>query len=419
MNNFSNFFNEVDIKKNYSCLICGPDTSDLSKHFVKNYLFVDLNKNLYSKKLLIKSFILFFNLIFKFFPSYKNFRLILTLSLVTPLIIEKKISRIICFLDYSKIGKELKKILGKKVVLIGLQHSMRASHMDRKKLITGYDKYYLWDDYKLKNKITNCEFINFGALKSYIVLEREKKWSCLNNEFKKSKRIILISSIGEISFDFEKKFLNNLSKEKKINKILSIYNQFKNKKIKLNIRDRQALEFFMLCITLQKIVKKNNFNLTIIGRFENSLLEENEKSSKRLKKEKLFLDYFFDEYNLISLDIYKRLIHSLKNKDSLFITNISSLGKEMLALNYKVIFFSFLNFRLNPDYFDKKSLFCCLDYNNKIFSKKILSLFSLDFKSFEFEKKKCKRGFLSFQPTKEKLFEFLQETGLNLKKRRI
>ena len=70
--------------------------------------------------------------------------------------------------------------------------------MDRRKLIAGYDKYYLWDNYKLKNKITNCEFINFGALKSYIVLEREKKWNCLNDEFKKSKRIILISSIGEI-----------------------------------------------------------------------------------------------------------------------------------------------------------------------------------------------------------------------------
>ena len=201
------FFKEVNLKRNYNCIISGPDPVQYREQFKKNYLFADLNQNLYSKDLLLKSFFLFFKLIFKFKPNYENLRVILTLSLIIPIIKKKSIKKIICFFDYSKLGKALKKILKKEIVLIGLQHSMRASHMDRENLIKGFDYYFLWDHYKHKNKIKNCKFINFGSLKSYVVLERQKKWNYLRKKFKKNKNLVLISLYGGHNSDFENRFL--------------------------------------------------------------------------------------------------------------------------------------------------------------------------------------------------------------------
>ena len=104
------FFKKVDLNKNYNCIISGPDPMHYNEHFKKNFLFVDLNHNLYSKNLLFKSFFLFFKLIFKFKPSYGNLRVIFTLSLIIPIIKKKSIKKIICFFDYSVLGKALKKI---------------------------------------------------------------------------------------------------------------------------------------------------------------------------------------------------------------------------------------------------------------------------------------------------------------------
>ena len=72
------FFKEVNLKRNYNCIISGPDPVLYREQFKKNYLFADLNQNLYSKDLLLKSFFLFFKLIFKFKPNYENLRVILT-----------------------------------------------------------------------------------------------------------------------------------------------------------------------------------------------------------------------------------------------------------------------------------------------------------------------------------------------------
>ena len=149
-NYFYKYFKEVDLKKDYASVICGPDSLRIRKQFKENYLFFDLDEMVFSKKLLLKSFILFLKLIIKTRFSLKNFRVSLAASLIVPVIKHKSIKKIICFMDYSIIGKVLKQILKEEVTLIGFQHSMRDNRTDRNKLIEGYDHYFLWDDYKNK-----------------------------------------------------------------------------------------------------------------------------------------------------------------------------------------------------------------------------------------------------------------------------
>ena len=408
------FFKEVNLKRNYNCIISGPDPVQYREQFKKNYLFADLNQNLYSKDLLLKSFFLFFKLIFKFKPNYENLRVILTLSLIIPIIKKKSIKKIICFFDYSKLGKALKKILKKEIVLIGLQHSMRASHMDRENLIKGFDYYFLWDHYKHKNKIKNCKFINFGSLKSYVVLERQKKWNYLRKKFKKNKNLVLISLYGGHNSDFENRFLKNLSKNRMIDKINSVYKDFMSKKITLNFRENLTLEFFLNCLALSKIVKNNNFKLTIINRYTN-LMNNGGENSYNSKKEKIFFNNFFEKYKILGSDHHRRLAKALKLKNSIFITNVSSMGKELLALNYKVIFYSFLNYKYNPDYFDKNSIFCLLKRDDQLLLNKIKKISNLSEIKFKKEKYKSKKTFLSFNPDKKKFKYFLTLSGLELK----
>ena len=411
------FFKEVDLNKNYNCIISGPDPMHYKEQFKTNFIFADLNQNPYSKDLLLKSFFLFFKLIFKFKPNYRNLRVILTLSLIIPIIKKKSIKKIICFFDYSRLGKALKKILKKEIVLIGFQHSMRASNMDRENLIKGFDYYFLWDHYKHKNKIKNCKFINFGSLKSYIVLERRKKWNYLEKKFKKNKNLVLISSYGNIIDEIEERFLKNLSKNERISKINSIYKGFMSKKIKLNERENQALEFFLLCYAISKIIKKYNFNLIIINRSAHSIDYNSEKFHKISKKEKEYFNYFFENYKILGSDHFRRLDQALKLKNSIFITNISSMGKELFALNYKVIFYSFLGYKLNPDYFDIKSIFCLLKRDDQLLLNKIKKISNLSSNDFKKEKRKVKKTFPSFVPDKKKFKFFLSLSSLELKKK--
>ena len=77
---------KIDYNKNYSCLVCGPDTTYYRKCFEDNYLWVDNNHIIYDKKLILESFISFFKIfsILKF--SYRNLRLAITLSFLIPII---------------------------------------------------------------------------------------------------------------------------------------------------------------------------------------------------------------------------------------------------------------------------------------------------------------------------------------------
>ena len=411
-------FKNLNSEKKFNCLVCGPDTTYYRKCFKNNFLYIDPSKNIFDKTLIFESIICFFDYIKKFKINYVNLRLILTLSLVIPILRKNNINKVICFFDYVLLGKALKKLLGKKIVLIGLQHSMRAAHMNRTKLISGYDYYFQWDEYKKKKKIKNCKFINFGSLKSHIVLERFQSWKLMKKQFSKVKNIILISSFGDLNINFDKKFFTNLNFDQKIQKAELLYEQFKEKKILLSIRESQALEYFLICYELKKIVEKFKLKLKIISRYEKSHLNFMEKSSKRLKQEEEFFDFFFEKYKIISANFYNKvkILFNYKS-NSIIYTNISSLGKELLAMNFKTIFFSFISGKIHKTYYDKNSIFCCIKKESKLLEKKIDLLRRLKLNTFKEYKKKTLSTFNSFEPKKKNLEYFLNLTGLKIDKR--
>ena len=413
-NYFLKYFKEANLKKDYVSIICGPDNLRARKNFKENYLFFDLNEMVFSKKFLFKSLIIFLKLIINTKLSYKNLRVSLALSLIIPVIKHKSIKKIICFQDYSITGKALKKVLKEEVTLIGLQHSNRDNRTDRNKLIDGYDHYFLWDDYKNKLISKKNNLIKFGALKSYIILEKYKKWDYLKKNFTTNKTLVLISSFAKYNENFDKIFLNNLNKEEKIKKVNSVYNKFKNKKILLNNYERQALEYFVLCDSVGKFIKKYNFKLIIIGRNYKNRFKEN-KTIVNTESEKNFYKFFFNNFKIINLGFFKRLNKAMEFKNSIFISNVSSFGKELMALNYKVIFYSFLTSPTNPDYYDRKSLFCCLTRSESKFHNSILRLNNLSFQKYIKEKKRNKKSFFSFEPSKVKFQNFINLTGLKLK----
>ena len=332
---------------------------------------------------------------------------------------KKKIKKIVCFFDYSLIGKAVKKILGNKITLIGFQHSARGAQMNRRKLIFGYDYYFQWDEFKEKKNLKKCKFIDFGSLKSHIVLDKLNKWKILNKQFSKVKNLILISSFGDININLEKKYFANLKFEEKIKKAELIYKKFnKNKNLINNERECQALEYFLICHELKKITKKFNLKLKIISRYEESALNFMEKSSKKLNKEKIFFDSFFDNYEILSANFYNRIKILLKYKsNSIIYTNVSSLGKELLAINFKTIFYSFISSKIHKYYYDRKSIFCCLKKDSSMLEKKINFLKKLNLKRFLDYKKKTKIIFNSFEPSKKNLIMFLNLTGLKVNKK--
>lgn len=409
----------INLKKKISCLVCGPDTTYYSKFFVDNFLYVDLNKNIFSKELIFESVKCFFIYIKKFKINYINLRLIFTLSCLIPIIRKKKIKKIVCFFDYSLIGKAVKKILGNEIILIGFQHSMRGAQMNRKKLISGYDYYFQWDEFKEKKNIKKCKFINFGSLKSHIMLEKLNNWKILNRQFSKVKNLILISTFGNININFEKKYFRNLKFNEKIKKAELIYKNLNKNKISIeNERECQALEYILICHELKKVAKKFNLKLKIISRYEESALNFMEKSSKRLYQEKIFFDSFFDNYEILSANFYNKIKILFKYKsNSIIYTNVSSLGKELLAMNFKTIFYSFISNKIHNYYYDRKSIFCCLKKDSSKLEKKINFLKKLNLKRFLGYKKKTKITFNSFEPSKKNLTIFLNLTGLKVNKK--
>lgn len=409
----------INLEKKISCIVCGPDTTYYRKCFVNNFLYVDPSKNIFSKKLLFESVKCFFSYIKKFKINYINLRLIFTLSCLIPIIKKKKIKKIVCFFDYSLVGKAVKKILGNEIILIGFQHSMRGAQMNRKKLISGYDYYFQWDEFKEKKNVKKCKFINFGSLKSHIMLEKLNNWKILNKQFSKIKNLILISSFGDININFEKKYFRNLKFDEKIKKAELIYKKLNKNKISIkNEKECQALEYFLICHELKKITKKLNLKLKIISRYEESSLNFKEKSSKKLSQEKKFFDSFFDNYQILSANFYNRIKILFKYKsNSIIYTNISSLGKELLAINFKTIFFSFISNKIHKYYYDRKSIFCCVKKDSSIIEKKINFLKKLKLKGFLGYKKKTTITFNSFEPSKKNLTMFLNLTGLKVNKR--
>ena len=169
----------------------------------------------------------------------------------------------------------------------------------------------------------------------------------------------------------------------------------------------QSLEFFKMCIFVKKYVEENKVNLSII--------EKNSKGSEMYDFEKDIFQKLFGKNYFTSLDSFEKIEYIIKNEKHLFLTNISTLGREALALNRKSFFFSTLLHHYNPDFFDKNSDFFSMNDNFEDFKKSLNLIFASTNKNFSESKTKLKFTVPSCEILKDDFEKFLASTGLEIK----
>lgn len=421
----------LNLKENHQILIIGPEAKKYLKYFKKNYYYVDPSSEvIFSGLLFVYAIIFFFfYLIKKPFFLIKIFRLWPKIFFIIALIKIKKIKKIISLVDYNPWPNNLKKIIGKSVTTIGLQNSSKAYPLEPCLIGKDYDLYFTWNNFE--NELITDEikkkFIQFGSLKSFLVLKEKNLWSNINKFPKKSetnKNLVLISTFHESYFPIYYRFLNEKNIdlfEKKLSEIELKFLTNKNfgkiknlekreKKIPKRFFIFQSIEFFKMCLYLRKYFNDQKINLFIIERNYKGVIGYNE--------EKLFFSRLFGKDYRLKLNHFEKIEFILKKMNYLYLTNISSLGRECLSFNRKSMFFSSLLHYYNPQFFDKKSNFCSINDDYYEFKNKLNNLFQLDEKKFLFSKKNLKKTITSFTPTKKNLKDFLEYTGLVLNEKK-
>tara|TARA_B100000941_G_C28495174_1_gene550436 strand:+ start:868 stop:2130 length:1263 start_codon:yes stop_codon:yes gene_type:complete len=401
----------LDENEGFSCVVCGSDDFNQRKFFKSDYIFADiLESNPIIKRYFFSSLKVFFKNLNKIKLSTQNLRFLFLVSSLTPLILDKNIKTVICFIDYYKIGKIFKLVLGNKINLIGFQFSVRGFPTKRDNMIKQFDYYYLWDVLDKNSEYKDKKLIKFGSLKSYIALEKYNKWNFLDKDFKEANKIILISSVAENYTAFFKKFLldKKLSIEEKLK---SVIEKFEKREIDFIREQLQAFDFFRLAIILKEYLIKTQKPLEIIIRGTN-------KDINKLKYEKIILNKLFDNeriksINLVERSFLERVNYALENKNEVFVTDCSSFGKEILALGCKVIFYSNIGNRYVPFYYDYNTVFCSNNImdNFEINIEKLIKFSKSDFIN---ELKKAKKTFSSFTPDVNKLNNFLNQSNLSI-----
>ena len=395
---------------------------DCLKH-LKNYCWIEpLYKNIFHFSLIFPGLIHFcralindfkFTIqIWKFWPTF-----IFTLGLIS----KKKINTIISLTDYQTFPFYLKKIFKEKIKIIALQNSSRAYPLDRVGFIRKYDTYFLWNELnnnekKRYNNISSTK--PFGSLRMNLVINKNNFWEKIYRypEKTRMKKICLISTYSSHHMSFFNKYLKGHNKDnffliiKKLEKKYKFQNKNnKLEKLKIEFMYLQILEFFYMIIFIKNFLDKHKFKLEII--------ERHKPSHPDFIKEKEFYKFFFEKDNVLSFNNHdQRLKYILKNKNLLFITNISSLGREILSVNQKAFFYSKWLYKFNPSYFQKSSIFFGINCDYEKFERSILKLLNISGKNYYKNLKKLKKTISAFVPKKENLKLFLNKSNISLNK---
>tara|TARA_Y100000591_G_C21417085_1_gene490330 strand:- start:91 stop:579 length:489 start_codon:yes stop_codon:yes gene_type:complete len=162
-----------------------------------------------------------------------------------------------------------------------------------------------------------------------------------------------------------------------------------------------------MCIFIKDYIESNNISFSII--------ERNIPENDVYEVEKICFKKIFDQEFMLNLDVFDKIVYVANNINTVFITNISTLGRECLGLNRKSFFFSTLLHYYNPDFFDKSSKFFSIEEDGKNFQKKLSNMFELKSDEFSRLKKELKKTVTSCDVKEDKLKIFLDITGLQTK----
>ena len=425
---FFKSFKYISLKNNYKNIIFGPEAKAYLKYFKKNYFYIEPTKEtIINISLIIPSlYLFFFYLIKNPLLTIKYLRLSPRLFLLIAFIKIKKIKKIITLVDYNEWPKILKKFLGDEIYLIGAQNSSKAYPLNRVLLAKEFNEYYYWNKLKdaEKNKLNSTKIFPLGSLKSHLVVNDKNLWNSIKmlpnfTDTGVKKNLVLISSLHESFFMVYDRYLKN----KKIDEYEKILNELENKCLKKKFFGRikilnknvkipkrmfyyQSIEFFKMCIFVRKFIKDQDIKLTII--------ERNREGTEMHKFEKNFFQKLFGGNYLVNLDAFQKIEYIVRNKNHVFLTNISTLGRETLALNRKSFFFSTLLHFYNPDFFDKNSNFFSINEKYEDFKKSLNQIFSLPSKNFSENKINLKFSVPSCDIIKNHLEKFLISTELEL-----
>ena len=431
MNKLLKFFKSlkyISLKNNYKNVIFGPEAKAYLKYFKKNYFYIEPTKEtIINIRLIIPClFLFFFYLIKNPLITIKYLRLSPRLFLLISFIKIKKIKKIITLVDYNEWPKILKKFLGDEIYLIGVQNSSKAYPLNRTLLAKDFDEYYYWNEFKdcEKKLLNSTKVLPLGSLKSHLVVNDKDLWNSIkklpDSTIKSDKKnLVLISSFHSSFLMVYDKYLKNAPVQK-YEQILNnletkclknrFFGKIENSKEKELIPIRmfyyQSIEFFKMCVFLRKFIKDENINLYII--------ERNRIGTIMYDLEKKFFQKLYDKNFLTNLGMFEKIEYIVENRNHVFLTNISTLGRETLAMNRKSFFFSTLLHFYNSDFFDKDSNFFSLNKKYEDFKKLLIKLFETKSQDFSINKMNLKYTVSSCTLLKEHFKNFLISTDLEL-----
>ena len=455
---FLKSWHKFNFDKDYSCIVFGPQDKEALKNFKENYLYIDpVHYNFFHINLLFDGIFIFIGkFIERPFFLLSKWKFWLTIFFVGAIIKRKKIKILMSLVDYNPWPYYFKNLFKDDVCTVIIQNTSRSFPIDRAGNINKSDKYFLWNELgsneekklnlkesqdistkstnitfrkkyyfnQLKNdyeewknsinlelrKFSNkTELIKFGSLKGNVILETKKKWHLLEKYPSLTQDIAEIFLISTFQFhyvDFKNKYFLNINFKDYLNKINELESLYASNKIKFSLFDLQCLEFLRMCDYLKNFSEENNIKINIF---------ERDATGKELfKAEKFFFNQVFKNYKFSKQKFLDRYSTILDNKDSIFCTNISSLGRECFGMNRKVILFSKWLYKFNPDFFQKESIFCSIEENQDEFNSRLKRLINMDSSDFTANKEKVKNTVPMCFPDQKNFDYFLKTTGLEL-----
>ena len=404
-------WNKINLDKDFSCIIIGPEAFNQTKYFKKDYCYIDpLGHNIYNLNLFLigvrifivnflKNPIFYFKLI-KFWP---------TLFFVCAFIEKKKIKSILSLVDYNPWPVHLKKILGEKINILAVQNSSRGYPMPKMKFLNSFDEYFVWSDLtndQLQQHNKKTKIHRLGSLKMCFHVEKNNKWNFIQSNPTADnikKQLYLVSSYSMVHFSFYEKHFSGLDLDQYKAKILNADLS------KMNIYETHCIEFVYFCFYLKNFLLNTNKDIDF------RIIERNPANSILLDEEVIFYKKFFNNPKLL-LEGYDEKFNTIlkdTNKDAVYVSQASNLGREVFALNLKALFFSKYMHTKNPSFYQKGNIFYSIDENQEEFNKRLETILEMKPDDYEQNKKLINNYVHTNSPDKNDIKNFLNRTGLS------
>lgn len=406
--NFLKSFNYSKTKISQPSVLMGYQGEELLEYFdiVEDNYICSVKKRPISLKIIVEATKLFFLTAIKNpFLFLETFKWAHTIYFICGYLKIKKITSLISFTDYNPLPIHIKKILNNKLIILGIQNSRRENRNN----YFNFDYYFLLTPLKKKELFQNrnCKKYAFGSLRLLLSINKNNCWKDVKKipgVIKTHNSLILISSLTDdflkfINLNFGLNFTIKDFK-KNLEKLITKYNQPNN------YREMRYINYLILCNYILDYALDKKEKISIINRWN--------PDSQNFQIEKKFFANF-QNFNLNHFNKIEKYNYILSKKNTIYISDISTLSRECLSINSKCIFFNYF-IKYAGDYWVKSnSIFYSFKEKKKNFHLRLDKIKQLNKIDFINEKKKIKSVSSIIVPEKKKLDNFLAMSNLKLK----